>query len=900
MLGKHTTDAVNFTGSHLSTSSQAVTMSSKLTLELGNDIIQPVLGAGSSSFEAAALIIERLLSPVAFVGEEEFSVGDTINDFHLQRRLFVLAMNGFPGLQNIRTAGILPFLIRRQPKASSMFEIIRSGPSPAAKSLAENIFRTAVAANNVSVVIYLLNHTNMIDVNRAVCHDQGQRYTPLELAAKMHSLEVARFLVEKQADVNKTLSTRHHHNALHLLINSQETKSVMSESFMDLINLFLEKGSTIPVECISEALRLYTDQRLSVRLLRKSAYHSVERLVSNTNLLTDIVTYLDEQDATDVIKLIIEKYSESLSSQHLRQFHVYIYTTLGQALTHGYNKQAETPFPHVYSLGEILEKPVMSGKLGTMRSIIKSIAVDLSPEVIEASSIDFLSGKEYRVCPQPDLPARNPLQVGDIQGNFEICRALTEAIQTRNLEDANRILDLDPDFRFGPREMYNLDDAFGAALADGNFHDIAWRILGLATTEIRRYQYKDNHVPLLCVAMEHKELEFVDFILDSGFLLNMDSFDKDEEWSILETAIDSGYFEKIFPDPGGVHFHISQEERILRIALQPGREDVLFYILDRDTSSSYLEKAIEVAVSKLIVQGVSLEDEMSFTEAMREYPSMIKPLLRRFSDVYPQGKPGYGWSMVMYAIKNYPENSWLVELFLKHSIIITDTPLVSRHPTALCTTIDFHPNVSLIKRLLDAGSNVNTVAILEYKTAGFYRLTTALLSAIRIQDMEVIRLLVQYNADINKSASCGISRTPLQKAAELNNLEIVEFLLDQGADVNAPPPKLAGATALQFAAINGNSDMVMMLIGRGARLDVPPPLGRYGRWPLEGAAENGRLDMIYILWEANGGPFDDKQCQNAKRLAERNGHFGCKDLIDELLAKPPREHGADFPMLVDG
>ncbi|OTB06015.1 hypothetical protein M426DRAFT_319378 [Hypoxylon sp. CI-4A] len=94
-----------------------------------------------------------------------------------------------------------------------------------------------------------------------------------------------------------------------------------------------------------------------------------------------------------------------------------------------------------------------------------------------------------------------------------------------------------------------------------------------------------------------------------------------------------------------------------------------------------------------------------------------------------------------------------------------------------------------------------------------------------------------------------------------------------------------GATALQFAAIHGNLEMAIILIEHGARLDVPPPRSPHGRWPIEGAAENGRLDMIQLLWNANNGPFDDKQCQKAIRLAEYQGHFGCSDLIRELMAK---------------
>lgn len=54
--------------------------------------------------------------------------------------------------------------------------------------------------------------------------------------------------------------------------------------------------------------------------------------------------------------------------------------------------------------------------------------------------------------------------------------------------------------------------------------------------------------------------------------------------------------------------------------------------------------------------------------------------------------------------------------------------------------------------------------------------------------------------------------------------------------------------------------------------------------PLEGAAEHGRFDMIELLWNAPGDPIGDEQIQRAIRLAEYNGHFGCKEKIEELVA----------------
>ena len=169
---------------------------------------------------------------------------------------------------------------------------------------------------------------------------------------------------------------------------------------------------------------------------------------------------------------------------------------------------------------------------------------------------------------------------------------------------------------------------------------------------------------------------------------------------------------------------------------------------------------------------------------------------------------------------------------------------------------------------------------------GFGKKTT-FLRAIGTRRTYVVQLLIEYGAEVNRPACLGLKQTPLQAAAEMDDLDMVSLLLNHEADVNAAPAMFKGGTALQLAAINGNLEIARVLIEHGARLDIPPPRGRLGRWPLEGAAENGRLDMIQFLWEVNDGPIDDRQCQKAMKLAEHRGHLGCKKLIEQLMANTP-------------
>lgn len=65
-----------------------------------------------------------------------------------------------------------------------------------------------------------------------------------------------------------------------------------------------------------------------------------------------------------------------------------------------------------------------------------------------------------------------------------------------------------------------------------------------------------------------------------------------------------------------------------------------------------------------------------------------------------------------------------------------------------------------------------------------------------------------------------------------------------------------------------------------------PPLKAGGRWPFEGAAEKGRLEMLEFLWKFSGKGFGPETCGFAMKVAERKGHLACRDSIRDLM-----EHG---------
>ncbi|XXG96045.1 hypothetical protein Hte_002322 [Hypoxylon texense] len=286
--------------------------------------------------------------------------------------------------------------------------------------------------------------------------------------------------------------------------------------------------------------------------------------------------------------------------------------------------------------------------------------------------------------------------------------------------------------------------------------------------------------------------------------------------------------------------------------------------------------------------------------ATEGHPALLYSLLQRDKDL---SMLPFGARVLRVAIEEGPGSTETLDLLLSTNMVNLEGNSASqdqadpKYISPLGFAIQQYekgkdPEFIIIKRLLEAGCIVNKIAHSE--TIGPecpIIASTALLLAIKTRDKELVQLLIDHGADVYAPAALTVKRTPLQQAAEVGSLEIVKLLLiKHGVDVNAAPSARSGGTALQFAAISGNCNIAAELLAHGACLYAPPSKVN-GRWPIEGAAEHGRLDMIKCLWMAQENTtfpsnietgFEEVYCQRAMKLAEQNGHVACRDFIAEL------------------
>jgi len=138
-----------------------------------------------------------------------------------------------------------------------------------------------------------------------------------------------------------------------------------------------------------------------------------------------------------------------------------------------------------------------------------------------------------------------------------------------------------------------------------------------------------------------------------------------------------------------------------------------------------------------------------------------------------------------------------------------ESTLAKKGPLALA--IDEGFNQQVLKLMLDAGSSPNPTGDAPI---------SPLQSAVEMGNIGVVRLLLEYGANVNNKGSGSFSRYPLFSAA-CTNLEITKLLVESGARVNLETPELRERTAAQYAHAHKQYDIYLYLKEHGATWTAP-------------------------------------------------------------------------------
>jgi len=143
---------------------------------------------------------------------------------------------------------------------------------------------------------------------------------------------------------------------------------------------------------------------------------------------------------------------------------------------------------------------------------------------------------------------------------------------------------------------------------------------------------------------------------------------------------------------------------------------------------------------------------------------------------------------------------------------------------------------------------------------------TPLMIACKHSNVEVVREVLKRKPDLEQRDNL-FGRTALIWAVKNNQMEIAELLLGSGADVNAKTQD--GTNPLLFSARQGFVDIARALVGRSADLEVTD---KYGFTPIMFAACFGHTEILILLAQKNAN-LDSKDLRGCTplMLATRSG-----------------------------
>lgn len=153
--------------------------------------------------------------------------------------------------------------------------------------------------------------------------------------------------------------------------------------------------------------------------------------------------------------------------------------------------------------------------------------------------------------------------------------------------------------------------------------------------------------------------------------------------------------------------------------------------------------------------------------------------------------------------------------------------------------------------------------------------------AVQSGNVSVVELLLSEGADPSLREKFHTGETPLLMALSKNNLDIVRILIERNANVNGT--NFAGFTPLMRAAEQGHAAVVAELLGRNARTSART---KDGATALHLAAGAGHTEIVRLLLDSGAdvkGVTDNRE--SVLQLAARHGQIDCVNLLLEKGAK---------------
>lgn len=845
--------------------------------------------------------------------------------------------NGFCGIESIPLDGIIAYMGRYGDIGPLLTQLLHVNSNRLGSALAENLFRAAIEAKNETVVKRLLA-TRMIDVDNTACTYAGKKYTPIERAAEQHNFSMVMLLLSAGANVNKTFCLEPRQaGALRHMLSGIPEKTAPSEAVIDLTKILLDAGSNVHPETPGWVSKRLHSPEL-VYLLTLKVGTDDHPAVFSEKLLALTAKTLNDEKATQIAEESFQACEQTDGCICLKLYRSKIDWALIQAAGLGKSKlvqfllQKHTPlFPH----------HILSAAIRSDRDDIIQMVLLLQPDLngpghsIEDDEWDPTSYKSWETI---TTPLSEAIRVGNesIMEMIEKNGGLLDFNRGRRFEAALGAAAEMGDIALvrkllrsceqaDPQQMYKA--LLSAMKNDPIRDDIVEMLLEAgADVSLQSNSYPGLPSPPLFVAMAKRNPRLVRAMLNSKPSFewtNLGPYGHGPQlydWqgkrsSVIREAVNWGD-PLILADIRLTFPRTTIGNDNLCESIKKGDTTILrtlhrYSLIDQAGLQSGLWDAVSMVKAEMVVLllefGAVTDSESLFKAVYTHSLEILQILLRhvRHTRYIPKT---FGTFALSVAIRLAPGGSEFIDTLLDTKLVDINHSIISDYWYSIDAQIyddtvnplgaaiqesknDQHHEFRTVRKLIQAGCDVNAPAVFSPKIGPIENLT-ALMLAIRTKNSGLVQFLIEQGANIRTEAKFGYNRTPLQLAAEVGSLEIARLLLELGADIHEAPAWRGGGTAIQMAAISGDCNVAAELLSWGAKLDYPPPSKVQGRWPLEGAAEHCRMDMIQFLWNAakvQNVVFSPEMCRNAMKLARENGHRACAGLIEDL-EKENNEH----------
>jgi hypothetical protein len=824
--------------------------------------------------------------------------------------------NGFAGLTDMPIAGVFKFLSKYGNVNAVFGQVLQASPRHVAKSLAENLIKIAIEAQESDVVMQLLK-TPLVQVNEVVCRINMEKMTAAERAAKLRDFKTLTVLIDAGADVNKTFVTADENRFVLLVRYGCLERFIYGvrigetvPNAIDIIQLLLRAGAKTNSTALLRHVLQHNRHPEIVHCLLLDLIPVHHTYIISEGILPMIIQQIEQGQAREAITQILQACKSHHKGECFQKFGDQVEWALVESAIRGHGNVVQLLLPYTTRLDRVLTASFRGGT----REVIEIVLARMPAFDFPAVCIDSLDPFNRS---RPNGPKTTPLAeaiLSKMDDLITLCEtasapdllhldghlkaAITAAATTGNSSLLDKLLQHRPN----PED---LSYALSHAILNGH-EDIALQLITFGAGWGRDSSRND---PLLYGLQQRNAkvvraiLEWTSITQSRGSSRSMGEAIRWGDKSIisdLHSAFPTARIPSlVFPEET---LATKNEKNFLAflIALDLVETSALAECL-----SDSIQKGDVTMVCYLLELGAEPSHSKSLSLAAQHQPAILKIILEHLPRTNKPRK-GLGTEAILHTIDRGLAGLAALETLLLSEVVdfrgFGQFSLDDMRPTlreesplglAIKRAVYYKGDFPVVRRLLEAGCAPNGIVAVpgpEYTSN-----MTALLAAIHTKSVGLVNLLLECGADVNTQTTRGLSRTPLQLAAELGCLEIVQLLVKERAQVNASPARRAGGTALQLAAISGNCNIAAELLSHGADPEAPPS-NFDGRWPIEGAAEHGRLDMIEYLLKVT--LFDAEKCRRAMELARESGHMGCCDLILEHVQS--HETGGDVTTGLEG